>query len=55
VSAISFIFMTLAPWASCLALGSLDVAHQPDKYVPKDDLARAALIYRDIAIAMMQP
>ena len=54
-SAISFIFMTLAPWASYLALGSLDVAHQPDEYVPKDDLARAALIYRDIAIAMMQP
>ncbi|HSU98853.1 MAG TPA: M20 family metallopeptidase, partial [Roseiarcus sp.] len=38
-----------------LGPGSLDVAHQPDEYVPKDDLARAALIYRDIAIAMMQP
>jgi len=36
-----------------LGPGSLDVAHQPDEYVPKDDLARAALIYRDIAIAMM--
>jgi succinyl-diaminopimelate desuccinylase len=29
---------------------SLDVAHQPDEYIPKDDLARAALIYRDIAV-----
>ncbi len=38
-----------------LGPGSLDVAHQPDEYVPKDDLARAAFIYRDIAIAMMQP
>jgi succinyl-diaminopimelate desuccinylase len=38
-----------------LGPGSLDVAHQPDEYVPKDDLARAALIYRDVAAAMMQP
>jgi succinyl-diaminopimelate desuccinylase len=36
-----------------LGPGSLDVAHQPDEYVPKDDLARAALIYRDVAVAMM--
>ena len=38
-----------------LGPGSLDVAHKPDEYVPKDDLARAALIYCDIAVAMMQP
>jgi succinyl-diaminopimelate desuccinylase len=38
-----------------LGPGSLDVAHQPDEYVPKDDLARGALIYRDIAVAMMRP
>jgi succinyl-diaminopimelate desuccinylase len=38
-----------------LGPGSLDVAHQPDEYVPKDDLPRATLIYRDIAVAMMQP
>jgi acetylornithine deacetylase/succinyl-diaminopimelate desuccinylase len=37
-----------------LGPGSLDVAHQPDEYVPKDDLTRAALIYRDLAVAMMQ-
>jgi succinyl-diaminopimelate desuccinylase len=36
-----------------LGPGSLDVAHQPDEYVPKDDLARAVLIYRDVAVAMM--
>jgi len=38
-----------------LGPGSLDVAHQPDEYVPKDDLVRASLIYRDIAMAMMRP
>jgi acetylornithine deacetylase/succinyl-diaminopimelate desuccinylase len=38
-----------------LGPGSLDVAHQPDEYVPKDDLVRAALIYRGIAVAMMRP
>ncbi len=37
-----------------LGPGSLDVAHQPDEYVPKDDLAQAALIYHDLAVAMMQ-
>jgi succinyl-diaminopimelate desuccinylase len=37
-----------------LGPGSLDVAHQPGEYVPKDDLARAALIYRDVAVAMMR-
>jgi acetylornithine deacetylase/succinyl-diaminopimelate desuccinylase-like protein len=38
-----------------LGPGSLDVAHQPDEYVGKDDLVRSALIYRDIAVAMMPP
>ncbi len=38
-----------------LGPGSLDVAHQPDEYVPKDDLLHAALIYRDVAVAMMRP
>jgi succinyl-diaminopimelate desuccinylase len=37
-----------------LGPGSLDVAHQPDEYVPKDDPARATLIYREIAVAMME-
>jgi succinyl-diaminopimelate desuccinylase len=37
-----------------LGPGSLDVAHQPDEYVPTDDLARAAMIYSDIAVAMMR-
>jgi acetylornithine deacetylase/succinyl-diaminopimelate desuccinylase family protein len=37
-----------------LGPGSLDVAHQPDEYVPVDDLRRAALIYRDIAAAILR-
>ena len=37
-----------------LGPGSLEVAHQPDEYVPKDDLPRAAMIYRDIALAMLR-
>ena len=36
-----------------LGPGSLDQAHQPDEFVPKDDLIQAALIYRDIARAML--
>ena len=38
-----------------LGPGSLDQAHQPDEYVPGDELAQAALIYHDIARAMLQP
>lgn len=38
-----------------LGPGSLDVAHQPDEYVPLDDLGRAALIYRDIAASTLRP
>ena len=37
-----------------LGPGSLDVAHQPDEYVPVEDLRRAALIYRDIAAATLR-
>jgi|SRR5947209_7869515 len=36
-----------------LGPGSLDVAHQPDEYVPKDDLVLASLIYCDIVLSMM--
>jgi len=37
-----------------LGPGSLDVAHQPDEYVPWDELSRAAAIYRDIVVAMLK-
>jgi acetylornithine deacetylase/succinyl-diaminopimelate desuccinylase family protein len=34
-----------------LGPGSLGMAHKPDEYVPEDELARAAIIYRDLALA----
>jgi acetylornithine deacetylase/succinyl-diaminopimelate desuccinylase len=36
-----------------LGPGALDVAHQPDEYVPVAELALAASIYRDVALAML--
>ena len=38
-----------------LALACSTSPTEPDEFVQKDDLARAALIYRDIPVAMMQP
>jgi acetylornithine deacetylase/succinyl-diaminopimelate desuccinylase family protein len=38
-----------------LGPGSLEQAHKPDEYVPKAELVQAALIYRDIALAMLRP
>jgi acetylornithine deacetylase/succinyl-diaminopimelate desuccinylase-like protein len=37
-----------------LGPGSLDVAHQPDEYVPAEDLRRAASIYRDIVLSLLR-
>jgi succinyl-diaminopimelate desuccinylase len=36
-----------------LGPGDLAVAHKPDEFVPRSELAAAALIYADIARAMM--
>ena len=36
-----------------LGPGDLAVAHKPDEFVPRRELAAAALIYADIARAMM--
>lgn len=33
--------------------GSIDVAHKPDEFVPTDEFLRAALVYRDIAVATL--
>ncbi len=33
--------------------GSLDLAHKPDEYVPRDALVQSALIYRDTALALL--
>lgn len=34
--------------------GALSVAHKPDEFVPKDELVAASLIYRDLALALLQ-
>ena len=36
-----------------LGPGSLDVAHQPNEFVPVDELMRSVLIYRDVAKSML--
>ena len=38
-----------------LGPGDLAVAHKPDEFVPRAELEAAALIYRDIALAMLAP
>jgi acetylornithine deacetylase/succinyl-diaminopimelate desuccinylase-like protein len=38
-----------------LGPGSLDRAHTPDEYVPRDALTQAALIYRDTALNLLRP
>lgn len=34
--------------------GTLEVAHKPDEFVPIDELLVSSLIYRDVALAMLQ-
>ena len=34
--------------------GSIDVAHKPDEFVPRDQFIRSALIYKDIAERMLR-
>ena len=36
-----------------LGPGSLDLAHKPDEYVPREALVQASLIYRDTALALL--
>jgi acetylornithine deacetylase/succinyl-diaminopimelate desuccinylase-like protein len=37
-----------------LGPGALDVAHQPDEFVPVDELVTAAGIYRDLMLLLLQ-
>jgi succinyl-diaminopimelate desuccinylase len=37
-----------------LGPGSLEMAHQPDEFVPRDHLAQAAQIYRDLALKLLR-
>jgi acetylornithine deacetylase/succinyl-diaminopimelate desuccinylase len=46
-------FRSVGAQGVVLGPGALEVAHQPDEYVPISDLAMAAAIYRDVALAML--
>lgn len=46
-------FRSVGAQGVVLGPGALDVAHKPDEYVPIADLAMAAAIYRDVALAML--
>ena len=35
-----------------LGLGSLDIAHQPNEFVPVSELVTAAVIYRDLMVRL---
>jgi acetylornithine deacetylase/succinyl-diaminopimelate desuccinylase len=46
-------FRSVGAQGVVLGPGALDVAHKPDEYVPVAELAMAAAIYRDVALAML--
>jgi succinyl-diaminopimelate desuccinylase len=46
-------FRSIGAQGVVLGPGSLDVAHQPNEFVPTSELAMAADIYRDVAMAML--
>jgi acetylornithine deacetylase/succinyl-diaminopimelate desuccinylase len=46
-------FRSVGAQGVVLGPGELDVAHMPDEYVPIAELAVAAAIYRDVAVAML--
>lgn len=46
-------FRSVGAQGVVLGPGALDVAHQPDEYVPVGELAMAAAIYRDVALDML--
>jgi len=46
-------FRSVGAQGVVLGPGALDVAHQPDEFVPIPELVMAAAIYRDVALAML--
>ena len=46
-------FRSVGAQGVVLGPGSLDVAHQPNEFVATAELAMAAAIYRDVAMAML--
>lgn len=47
-------FRSIGATGTVIGPGSIDVAHKPDEFVPRDQFIRSALIYRDIAGGMLQ-
>jgi succinyl-diaminopimelate desuccinylase len=46
-------FRSIGATGTVIGPGSIDVAHKPDEFVPRDEFIRSALIYRDIAERML--
>ncbi len=47
-------FRSVGATGTVIGPGSIDVAHKPDEFVPRDQFIRSALIYRDIAGRMLR-
>lgn len=47
-------FRSMGAAGLVLGPGDLAVAHQPDEHVPRDELVRSVLIYRDVARTMLR-
>ncbi len=46
-------FRSIGATGTVIGPGSIDVAHKPDEFVPRDELIRSSLIYRDVAIRIL--
>jgi len=46
-------FRSIGATGTVIGPGSIDVAHKPDEYVPRDELVRSGLIYRDVAMRIL--
>ena len=47
-------FRSIGATGAVIGPGSINVAHKPDEFVPRDEFIRSALIYRDIAEGMLR-
>ena len=47
-------FRSIGATGTVIGPGSIDVAHKPDEFVPRDQFIRSSLIYRDIAGGMLR-
>ena len=47
-------FRSIGATGAVIGPGSINVAHKPDEFVPRDEFIRSGLIYRDIAEGMLR-